>query len=495
MKISGSTLIVDSSSHSDQMESSVYEKKLKARPGQDIVPERNIQDLSRVFVDRVSISQQHRQEYQSNYSAVVSGRSSVSSTEPHDTIEFQQKMAVEKLVGGIIDRDVAIRSIQRRQDIQLSDPAISVQKISDRAMWDREKSNPALSNQDFAVSDKGFAGAWQMSLQRTDLYFEAQTIEFASSGRVITEDGRTIDFSLDMFLDRAFLSRTEQETMVVKWQERANLTDPLVISLDGNVPRLSDVEFEFDLNNDGKTENIARLGSGSGFLSFDKNNDGVINNGSELFGPGTGNGFEELAAFDGDGNRWIDENDDVFSRLSVWTKDETGEDVLVSLKDTGVGAIALDTGTTPMTLTTSGNQLLGQLKSTGVFLFENGRVGAVHQIDLASRPLETPANESNAVPEADRPPLKPLNVPSRLSFPSVMEESRSDEASAPLQDLLDRIERLKQKMETLMGKMNPGPHQDGFGGSKYRGYSGLNPGPSFLLFGRSRNGRNRGRFA
>jgi hypothetical protein len=42
---------------------------------------------------------------------------------------------------------------------------------------------------------------------------------------------------------------------------------------------------------------------------------GRIDSGSELFGPATGSGFGELAALDGDGNGWIDENDDAFARL------------------------------------------------------------------------------------------------------------------------------------------------------------------------------------
>ncbi len=494
MKISGSTIVIDSSSHSDQMESSVYARTLKNGSRVDTVQSRNIQDLSRVLVDRVSISQQHRQEYQSNYSAVVSGRSSVSSTQSPDVMEFQQKMAVEKLVGGIIDRDVAVRSIQRREDIQLSDPAIS----------NRAKLNSVIPDPDLELSDKskslaerGAGRTWQMTIQRTDIYYEAETIEFASSGRVITQDGRTIEFSLDISLDRAFLSRTEQETIVVKRQERANLTDPLVISLDGNAPQLSNVEFEFDLNNDGKMENIARLGSGSGFLAFDRNSDGVINSGSELFGPGTGNGFKELAAFDGDGNRWIDENDDVFSLLLVWTKDETGEDLLVSLKDAGIGAISLDYGTTGMNMTGSDNQLQGRLKSTGVFLFENGRVGSVHQIDLVSRPLEALTNESSTGPEVevDSPPLKSLHISPGPAFPLKTEVSRPAEASGPLQDLLDRIEELKQKMETLLGKTDTGSHQYGLRQSKYREYTDLNPEPSFPLSGHGGPGRIRDRLA
>jgi hypothetical protein len=45
--------------------------------------------------------------------------------------------------------------------------------------------------------------------------------------------------------------------------------------------------------------------------------DGRVNDGRELFGPITGDGFAELAAYDDDGNNWIDENDGIYDNLSI----------------------------------------------------------------------------------------------------------------------------------------------------------------------------------
>ena len=42
--------------------------------------------------------------------------------------------------------------------------------------------------------------------------------------------------------------------------------------------------------------------TGNAFLSLDKNSDGIINDGSELFGAASGNGFADLAKYDEDGN-------------------------------------------------------------------------------------------------------------------------------------------------------------------------------------------------
>ena len=118
-------------------------------------------------------------------------------------------------------------------------------------------------------------------------------------------------------------------------------TDPLMINLDTDIGSVSDQKFFFDLDADGKEDEISFAGKGSGFLALDRNGDGKINDGSELFGTKSGDGFKDLAAYDEDGNGWIDENDAIFSQLKIWTKDEDGKDKLISLKDADVGAIYL----------------------------------------------------------------------------------------------------------------------------------------------------------
>jgi hypothetical protein len=143
-------------------------------------------------------------------------------------------------------------------------------------------------------------------------------------------------------------------------------------------------QFQFDLNSDGTKEQIAFVAPGSGFLALDKNGDGTINNGSELFGPGTGNGFKDLAAYDSDGNGWIDENDAVFNNLRIWTKDSAGNDQLFTLSQKGVGALYLGNVATPFSVKDEQNALLGQVRSTGIFLQENGTVGTLQQVDLVA---------------------------------------------------------------------------------------------------------------
>ena len=133
-----------------------------------------------------------------------------------------------------------------------------------------------------------------------------------------------------------------------------------------------------------EAEEISSLGSGSGFLAYDKNGDGVINDGSELFGTKSGDGFADLAQYDEDGNGWIDENDSIFNNLKVWVKNEDGSDRLLDLKEANVGAIYLGSADTQFHLNNAyTNQTNAVIQKTGVFLKETGEVGTIQHVDLA----------------------------------------------------------------------------------------------------------------
>ncbi|MFH2092410.1 MAG: hypothetical protein ABIJ31_08605 [Pseudomonadota bacterium] len=492
MKILSAKTAFSSENQFEQLDLSLNEKTQKQsisqnRAGQsrfqlNRVLSGDSQPLSQMLVDRVSIQQSTNMDYQSNYSAHISSQSSVQSVATGDSAAYSQQYAMEKLIGGLIDKQVVISRIQSKEDIQLSDKEGILPQTSQ-------------GNASGGLTQIQTSREWEMSLKQTDIHFEDQSVRFSSQGQVTTEDGRIIDFSLDLSLNRSFLSRKQEQTLVHRWQETVSLTDPLVISLDGKVPQLSDVRFEFDLNSDGTLENINFVSSGSGFLAFDKNNDSRINDGSELFGPGTGNGFEELAAYDLDQNNWIDENDAIFSQLSVWTKDDQGNDQLISLKDAGLGAIALDYAATTFSLTGEDNALQGKLQRTGAFLFENGQVGAVQQIDLVSHkpePVQEPV-ETRSQDLSDSPPaMAPLRF---LSVP-VTERPASEEAINPLKDLMDKIEKLKEEMGRLYESMSPVTTQKRSRHGSRRHYQGIMMDSSVLLSGYQRGlSRLPGRYA
>ncbi len=238
-------------------------------------------------------------------------------------------------------------------------------------------------------------------------HVEEEATSFSGQGIALTEDGRQIDFNVNFSLSRRFESYAG-----ISMARAANLIDPLVINVGSDVTSISDQSFYFDIDCDGKEDKIRGLGPGTGFLTYDMNGDGIINDGSELFGTKSGDGFKDLARYDSDGNGWIDENDEIYGKLQVWLRGEDGEDTLLSLKEADVGAIYL--GSAPTAYSYYGDEgdanaaeavrsatdvnnavnpasvdiassmaVTAMMRASGLFLRESGGVGTVHQIDLA----------------------------------------------------------------------------------------------------------------
>lgn len=203
---------------------------------------------------------------------------------------------------------------------------------------------------------------------------EAQKLDLNMGGYIQTSTQR---IAIDVSVSISHTLITERS------YEASHCIDPLIINFDGELPSLSDKSFHFDIDNDGTSDQISMLNRGNGFLALDRDDNGSIDAGSELFGTKLGNGFAELSLFDDDKNMWIDENDPILDKLRIWVKNE-GEDQLLSLGEMGIGAIYLGSTRSEFHYK-SETQSLGELRSNGLFLYENGESGLVSQIDLAKQ--------------------------------------------------------------------------------------------------------------
>ncbi len=215
--------------------------------------------------------------------------------------------------------------------------------------------------------------------ERHERYRETEKMTFQASGVIETADGRRIDISASLRMSREYY---EESSLIVRAGNAVTI-DPLVINFDGLGAQLSQTRFAFDIDSDGTPDQIAMLRPGSGYLVLDRNGDGVVNDGSELFGPATGQGFAELAQFDEDGNRFIDEGDSIYHQLRIWVMNEDGSSQLFALGDKNIGAIFLGHVSTPFQLKDSGNQSLGEVVRSSIYLSESGQVGMVQEIHLA----------------------------------------------------------------------------------------------------------------
>jgi hypothetical protein len=174
----------------------------------------------------------------------------------------------------------------------------------------------------------------------------------------------------------------------------AKLT-PLALDLDGNgVKTLSaNAGAVFDVNADGRAESVGWLSTSDAWLALDRNGNGLIDDGSELFGSGTSlpdgskalDGFAALRVLDSNQDGTIDASDAAFSNLSVWvdanTNAKTDAGELRSLTQVGVQSLSLVAK--PTAIIDQGN-LIGLM---GSYTTTDGRSQELADIWLSADPL------------------------------------------------------------------------------------------------------------
>jgi hypothetical protein len=142
-------------------------------------------------------------------------------------------------------------------------------------------------------------------------------------------------------------------------------TSPIIVDLGKDGIDLTDMEggVPFDLNADGKKEQLSWTAAGAedAWLCLDRNGNGTIDDGQELFGSATPqpdppqgsepNGFLALAVFDteengGNGNGKIDEGDAIYKNLLLWCDSNhngvSEPEEIKQLNSYGITAIDLD---------------------------------------------------------------------------------------------------------------------------------------------------------
>ncbi len=313
--------------------------------------------------EKVSLSQKSKEMLHS------STKTSESNGLTEDQATDNKLMIIKMLVEAMMGKKITILGTSDLQDPEENKTEAPEQNGAQQtAASEQQAAAPVQQNE-----------GWGLIYNYEATHTEKEKLMYKAHGVINTADGEEIKFNINLKMDREFSSTT---SVNIRLGDAAKSVDPLVINFNGAAAELTNTKFEFDLNSDGTNDNISFVGPNSGILVFDKNNDGEVTNGTELFGPSTGNGFEELAAYDEDSNNWIDQNDAIFNSLSVWTKGSEGEDILRSLSDAGVGAIGLQNIQTQFNLTDAANNLNGQLTKTGVYVSEAKTVGTIQQVDL-----------------------------------------------------------------------------------------------------------------
>ena len=180
--------------------------------------------------------------------------------------------------------------------------------------------------------------------------------------------------------------------------EQNRRIDPLVFDLDGDgitTVSLEESNAFFDLDNNGFAEKTSWVGAKEGLLAYDKNGDGIINGGNELFGDRTlmkdsktlaSSGFTALAEYDNNKDGKIDSNDAIYTLLRIW-QDSDGDGIasageLKQLVDLGIVSIGLSYNNTGVTDGANNIQV-----RTGTFTLADGSTRMTGEYLLNRNPV------------------------------------------------------------------------------------------------------------
>lgn len=252
----------------------------------------------------------------------------------------------------------------------------SMQDDSKAAGHVTDASTPSEDSIQSSEQPSNLPEGWVVRYTVVDAYTEQEKTAFQAKGTV-TANGKEINFSVSLAMGRSYAQSLSSELRAGN-----SVEDSPVVYPGQGTTTLSDNRIQFDSAMDGNKNDVPFPGQLGGFLAIDKNGNGVIDDGSEFFGPPTGDGFRELAAYDDDKNGWIDEGDAVYSKLRILGQNGDHQ-TLDTLQSSNVGAIYTGSVATPFEIKNDQNQTQARIQRSGIYLTEDGTPGIVQSIDIA----------------------------------------------------------------------------------------------------------------
>ncbi|MDP2698881.1 hypothetical protein [Thalassospira sp.] len=188
----------------------------------------------------------------------------------------------------------------------------------------------------------------------------------ASELRIATNGGKT---SISITDFQAHIEQVRLEILGITQQ------DPLILDLDGNGIDVTSLDdgIVFDIDGNGTQDRTAWVAGNDALLALDRNNNGIIDDGTELFGDQNGavDGFAELAKYDENRDDRIDRNDSVFSSLILLFADGSQK----NLQEHGIESINL------AVITPLDRELVGGLLvASADFQRDDGSIGTVGEV-------------------------------------------------------------------------------------------------------------------
>jgi len=222
----------------------------------------------------------------------------------------------------------------------------------------------AISTQAFVALTSAQMTA--LTTQQTQALTSAQ-VEAFTTAQVLGLETR--DLAVMTPNQVAAFTTTAVGVMTMPQIEALLAATPLMLDLNGNGIQTSSAAqgVHFDLVGTGTQAKWGWAAGGDGLLVRDRNHDGIINNGSELYGMATlradgsraGNGFVALALEDSNHDGVVDRHDAHWKELQVWVDANhdglTDKGELHSLD--ALGVVSLDVNARPGSELNNGNLL------------------------------------------------------------------------------------------------------------------------------------------
>ncbi|WP_409522914.1 calcium-binding protein [Nitrincola sp. MINF-07-Sa-05] len=290
-------------------------------------------------------------------------------------------------------------------------------------------------------------------MQEREREFTRYLIEFVTSVNIFFGKLGVPGFNSDLY-ENTFFQIISNEWTVFKdglisdfnnlFNSAQRQASPIILDLDGNGVSTTGITegVYFDHNGDGFAQLTGWVDANDGLLVWDRNNNGVIDNGTELFGDNTVmlngqnavNGFAALAEHDTNDDGVIDANDAIWSELRIWrdlSQDGiTREGELVTLDALGITSINLS-----YTDSDHVDQHGNAHKQVGSFTWADGTTGTATDVWFAVDPALTQEQDLVEVQETV------MELPDLQGFGNVrsLHQAMARDESGELQALLTQF--------------------------------------------------------
>lgn len=271
---------------------------------------------------------------------------------------------------GSLAQDLLAGGIGDYLDAALERLASEVEKVFRLLGMSAAEAAAAAAGLSAPMADQARASLEQFHMESSAIS-AASEVTATGSRQSLSLVVQSIDIAVDR--DTGAVTVTQQSLSVSVEIRSGDMvqSDPLILDLAGDGVALAAMGGGlFDLDGDGKLDRPAWVAGDDALLALDRDGNGAIDDGRELFGDqnGAADGFAELGRFDANGDGGIDAADPVFAKLKLLFADGRQE----VLADRGIVRLRLG-AVVPLGLDVAG----GRLVSAGGFDRADGGGGQV----------------------------------------------------------------------------------------------------------------------